>query len=106
MARLHLGRVQMMRRANGEALALLRGVVESTADRATTYLAAMFTGALHEREGRLTEAVLAYEQAIGRFGEGHSAYLALSGVLQRAGRGDESRAVLVKTAHRESGHEA
>ena len=31
MARLHLGRVQMMRRANDEALELLRGVVESTA---------------------------------------------------------------------------
>ena len=96
MARLHLGRVQMMRRANEEALALLRGVVESTDAPATAYLAAMFTGALHEREGRLTEAALAYEQAIGRFAQGHSAYLALSGVLQRAGRGDESRAVLVK----------
>ena len=96
MARLHLGRVQMMRRANDEALEMLRGVAESTADRATAYLAAMFTGALHEREGRLSEAALAYEQAIGRFAEGHSAYLALSGVLQRAGRGDESRAVLVK----------
>ena len=96
MARLHLGRVQMMRRANGEALELLREVVESTADRATAYLAEIFTGALHERDGRLTEAAVAYERAIGRFGESHSAYLALSGVLQRAGRGDESRAVLVK----------
>ena len=94
MARLHLGRVQMMRRANTEALELLRGVVESTGDRATVYLAAMFTGALHEREGRLDEAVLAYRQAIEKFAQGHSAYLALSAVLQRAGRGDESRAVL------------
>jgi tetratricopeptide (TPR) repeat protein len=95
MARLHLGRVQMMRRANDEALELLRGVLDSTTDRATAYLAAMFTGALHEREGHPTEAVLAYRQAIDRFGQGHSAYLALSEVLQRAGRGDESRAVLL-----------
>ena len=95
MARLHLGRVQMMRRANDEALGLLREVLESTADPATAYLAAMFTGALHEREGRLAEATLAYRQAIERFGPGHSARVALSEVLQRAGRGEESRAVLL-----------
>jgi tetratricopeptide (TPR) repeat protein len=95
MARLHLGRVQMMRRANDEALELLRGVFESTPDSATAYLAAIFTGALHEREGRLADATLAYRQAIGKFGQGHSAHVALSEVLQRAGRGEESRAVLL-----------
>jgi hypothetical protein len=96
MARLHLGRVQMMRRANDEALELLRNVFESTTDPATAYLAAIFTGALHEREGRLAEATLAYRQAIERFAQGHSAHVALSEVLQRAGRGEESRAVLLR----------
>ncbi len=95
MARLHLGRVQMMRRANDEALELLHGVFESTPDSATAYLAAIFTVALHEREGSLAEATLAYRQAIERFAQGHSARLALSEVLQRAGRGEESRAVLL-----------
>ena len=77
MARLHLGRVQMMRRENDEALELLRGVFESTPDSATAYLAAIFTGALHEREGRLAEATLAYRQAIEKFTGVHRGILYL-----------------------------
>ena len=97
MARLHLGRVQMMRRANDEALELLRGVAESTTDRATAYLAAMFTGgAARTRRPAHRGHPRVSSRRSRDSGQGHSAYLALSGVLQRAGRGDESRAVLVK----------
>ena len=73
---------------------LLRGVLDSTTDNATAYLAAMFTGAVNERDGRLEEAASAYQMAIDRFPRGHAAYVALSAVFQRVGRGEESRAIL------------
>lgn len=96
MARLHLGRVLMMRGDDDEALRLLERVRDETSDRAMAYLALMFAGAVHERKGLLDQATAAYRQAIERFPEGHSVYIALSEVLNAAGQGDEARAVLSK----------
>lgn len=93
LARLHLGRVQMLREEDDEALTLLDAAMRSD-EPATAYLATLFTGGLRERQGRLEAAEQAYREAIGRLPSSHAAYVALSAVLQRAGRGDESREVL------------
>lgn len=93
VARLHLGRVQTLRNQNDDALRLLQQAGASE-DAATAYLAALFTGALHERLRRLDDAAAAYRIAVERLPASHAAYIALSAVLQRSGRGDESRDVL------------
>jgi tetratricopeptide (TPR) repeat protein len=94
LSRLHLGRVLMMRREDDEALLQLDAVRKDTTDRATQYLAILFTAALHERSGRLDVAARTYQQAIECFPESDAAYLGLSEVLQSAGRGDQARTVL------------
>jgi tetratricopeptide (TPR) repeat protein len=93
-ARLHFGRVLMMRKADDEALRVLAQVRDETSDRATAYLAILFSGGVYERKGLLDEAATAYRKAIERFPEAHSAYVALSEVLQASGHGDEARVVL------------
>jgi len=93
LARLHFGRVQTLRSRNDDALKLLQEATASK-DAATAYLAVLFTGALHERQGRLDAAAQAYRAGIERFPLNHAAHIALSAVLQRSARGDESRDVL------------
>jgi tetratricopeptide (TPR) repeat protein len=93
LARLHLGRVQMLREEDDDALKLLNAVSRSD-DPVTAYLATLFAGGLRERQGRLDAAAQAYREAIERLPSSHAAYVALSAVLQRTGRGDESREVL------------
>jgi tetratricopeptide (TPR) repeat protein len=92
-ARLHLGRVQSLRNQGDDALKLLRQASESQ-DPAIGYLALLFTGAVHEREGLLAASVQDYRAAIERFPLNHAAHIALSAALQRSGRGDESRDIL------------
>jgi tetratricopeptide (TPR) repeat protein len=94
IARLHLGRVETQRSREKEALSHLERVFGATPDGATAYLAALFIGAAHERMGRPDAAAASYRQAIERFPSGHAAYVALSEILQRSGKTDESRAVL------------
>jgi tetratricopeptide (TPR) repeat protein len=93
---LHLGRVEMLLDRDGRALKRLQGISVSPADRSSGYLADLFIGALHERRGRYDQAQRAYGQAIARLPANQSGYLALSGLLQRLGRGDESRAVATR----------
>lgn len=93
LARLHLGRVQTLRNENEEALKLLREVAASE-DPSTAYLAFLFIGALHEREERLHAAAQAYRAGIERFPLNQVGHIALSALLQRSGRGGESRDVL------------
>jgi tetratricopeptide (TPR) repeat protein len=93
LARLHLGRVQSLRNQNDDALTLLRQASASD-DPAVAYLAFLFSGAVHERAGLLAASVQDYRAAIERFPLNQAAHIALSAVLQRSGRGDESRDVL------------
>ena len=94
LLRVHLGRVLALRREDDHAHRLLNDVIETTKDGATAYLAAVFIGGLRERQGRLEDAAVAYRAGIARFPLGHAAYIGLSQVLQRTGKGDESREVL------------
>ena len=94
MARLHLGRVETLRGNEQDGLVHLERVVGATADPATAYLAALFSGAAHERLRNTAAAEASYRQAIARFPVGQAAYVALSEVLQRSGRAAESRTVL------------
>jgi tetratricopeptide (TPR) repeat protein len=95
LARLHLGRVQVLRGKDEEGSKLLTPLAASAADKDISYLAAMFLGAMHHRRGRLDQAEQMYREAILKVAAAQSAYLALSEILQKLGRGDESRAVLL-----------
>ena len=92
--RLHLGRVETLRgNENGRAgPPRARGRLHDHP--AAAYLAALFSGAAHERLRRPDAAEASYRQAIERFPAGQAAYVALSEVLQRSGKIGESRAVL------------
>ena len=94
MARLHLGRVETLLGHEKDGLVQLERVLRATTDPATAYLAALFSGAAHERLRRPDAAEASYRQAIARFPAGQAAYVALSELLQRSGKTDESREVL------------
>jgi hypothetical protein len=92
---LHLGRVEMLRGHDDRAMRLLRQVtVFPGAAVESRYLAVMFTGGLHERAGRVRDAVASYREAAALIPGAQSARIALSEALRRDGRGDESRQVL------------
>ena len=80
MARLHLGRVETLRGNEQDGLVHLERVVSATTDPATAYLAALFSGAAHERLRRPDAAEASYRQAIARFPVG-------TGGVRRAQRG-------------------
>jgi len=94
LTRLHYGRVLMVRKEDDEALLQLDAARKGTTDRATQYLAILFTAALHERSGRLDLAARTYQQAIECFPESDTARIGLSEVLQASGHGDQARTVL------------
>lgn len=94
LLRVHLGRVLALRRDDDNAYCVLNDVLQTTKDEATAYLAAIFIGGLRERQVKLEDAAAAYRAAIARFPLGHAAYIGLSEVLQRTGKGDQSREVL------------
>ncbi len=92
--RLHLGRVLALRQEDQEALEILAALAANTRDSAIAYLAHLFAAGVNERSGRLDEAASSYRAAIARLAAGQAAPIGLSEVLQRLGRGDESRQVL------------
>ena len=94
LARLHLGRVHALRGNHDEASALLKPLASGTAGIDTLYLATMFLGAMEQRRGRNDEAERMYRQAMARVPTAQSAYVALSELLQKSGRGDQARQVL------------
>jgi tetratricopeptide (TPR) repeat protein len=100
LAQLHLGRVQGLRGNYDEAAKLLQPLAASTTDTETAYLATMFLGALHERRGRHNDAEQMYRRAAVRIPASQVSYVALSEVLLKLGRGDESRDVLLDLLRR------
>jgi hypothetical protein len=94
LLRVHLGRVQALRFQDEEATRILGGVLASTPDAATAYLAGIFIAAVRERQNRLPEAAAAYRAALEQFSRGHAARIGLSHVLQQDGKGDAAREVL------------
>lgn len=93
MAKLHLGRVLMMRGESRHAAEQLHAVA-TTNQGAMAYLAWIFLAGLHERDGHLNAAESAYRDAIKSFDRGQSAYVGLSEVLHRLKRSEEARGVL------------
>ena len=93
LAQLHLGRVNVLR-GNHEDASRLQRLIASAADVNISYLASMFLGAMHDRRGHYDDAERMYRQAIARVPSAQSAYIALSQLLQRRGRGSESREVV------------
>jgi tetratricopeptide (TPR) repeat protein len=90
---LHLGRVQMLRNHHADALELL-GQASRSSNLAVAYLGLLFTAALHERQGRQDDARQAYGDTIAIYPLNQAAHIGLSALLQRTGRGDQSRALL------------
>ncbi len=91
--RLHLGRVQGLRGEIQDAHRHLREARGST-DRRIAYLAALFEGALYERARRFDEAERAYREAVALIPTCQVAYIAVSKVLENAGRRGDARDVL------------
>lgn len=94
LAQLHLGRVQVLRGHDADGAKFLQRLT-SSADGDTAYLATMFIGAMHQRRGRHDQAEQLYRRAIEKVPTAQAGYVALSDALQKLGRGDESRAVLI-----------
>jgi len=92
LARLHLGRVQILR-GNRNGAELLERLTAS-GDPATAYLATMFLAAMQCRDGRPESVAKWYRAAIAWLPSAQSAYIGLSETLQKLGRGDEARDVL------------
>jgi tetratricopeptide (TPR) repeat protein len=94
LAQLHLGRVSVLRGNHEDASRLLQRLIASAADVNISYLASMFLGAMHDRRGHYDDAERMYRQAIARVPSAQSGYIALSQLLQKRGRGSESREVV------------
>jgi tetratricopeptide (TPR) repeat protein len=92
LARLHLGRVQILR-GNREGAELLERLTAS-GDPATAYLATMFLAGMHARDERPELVAKWYRAAIAWLPSAQSPYIGLSETLQKLGRGDEARDVL------------
>ena len=91
---LHLGRVRALRFDDAEALSTLGAVLERTQSNDLAYLAAIFIGAVLDRQGRLDDAAAAYRAALERVPGGHAGRVGLADVLRRSGRLDEARGLL------------
>lgn len=94
LSRLHLARVHVLRANQDDGGKMLRDL-DASGDTDISYLATMFLGAMHQRRGRHAEAEQMYRRAIEKVPAAQSAYVALSEVLQKLGRGDDSRDVLM-----------
>jgi tetratricopeptide (TPR) repeat protein len=104
LPRLHLGRVETLRGKEKDALGHLDRVAGSATTPSVMYLAALFSGAAHERLRRIDAAETSYRQAIERYPAGQAAYIALSELLQRTGRLVEARAALHTMLETKPGH--
>ncbi len=89
---LHLGRVLMLLGRDEEAVSRLGKVAAASTPHA--YLAHLFRGAIEERRGALDAARDAYRTAVTLGPSRQAASIALSQLLQRQGRGEESRTIL------------
>jgi len=90
-ARLHLGRVLIVRGRPQEAAEELRHVTFPDADRELQYFAALFLGAAEEGSGRFAQARDAYQRASAIFPLAQSPYIALSALARQ--RGDRAGAL-------------
>jgi tetratricopeptide (TPR) repeat protein len=93
-ALLHLGRARALRSEDAGALRTLGTVLERTPSDGLAYLAGIFTGAVHDRKGRLDEAAAAYRAALARHPYGHAGRIGLAETLRQSGRVDEARDLL------------
>ena len=91
---LHLGRVQALRFDDEEALRTLAAVLGRTTSADAGYLAAVFMGGLHDRQGRAAAAASAYREALEKIPGGHAARVGLAEALRQSGRLDEAREAL------------
>ena len=94
-ARLRLGRLAWRLREPDEARAELQGVVDAGRPTALVFLARLYLGGLAEDEGRLADALPAYEAALAIVPSSQSAGLALSEVRHRLGDAAGARAALL-----------
>ena len=89
-ARLHLGRVQMLRQQHAPALETLSALLSDQQQTGVRYLAELFSGAVHDRVGRFTMAEHHYRRATELIPSAPAARVALTELMQRRGRMDEA----------------
>ena len=99
-ARLRLGRVLFERGASGDSAGELQRVLAESRNVRQRYLAALFLGAVHEREGRLDAAIGSYALALSAQPDSQSARVALASVMQRKGDAAAARDTIAPFAGR------
>ena len=92
LARLHLGRVQMLRGNHGAALKTLEPLMAREQEDRIRYTSALFTGAIYDRQGDLERAQQHYRKASDVIPDGQAAQVALTEVMQRAGKALDAHA--------------
>ncbi len=93
-ARMHLGRVLLLRGHPDEALAQLGAAARETADPFLLSGIALITGAAHEARGDAARARDAYQRAASLFAGVQVPHLAISHLLQKSGDREASLAAL------------
>lgn len=96
-ARLRLGRVLTELGRPAEALSVLAPLA-SSGDAPFAYLAAMFSGAAHERLGHFDQAIEAYRSAASRNPQCQTPLVALAAALRARGDEDASYDLALRTA--------
>ena len=102
-AALHLGRLRLLEGKPDKAAALLSAAATGE-DPRVRYLALLFSGAIHERGGRVAQAEHCYREAVAEYPRGQSAVLALSALLDRHGRSDDARVLVEAHFTRDQKH--
>jgi tetratricopeptide (TPR) repeat protein len=92
---LHLGRTLMLAGQDRDAVAALRRASDA-ADPRHAYLAALFLGAIDERNERFEDAERSYRRAMSIYPRGQSAPIALSHLLSRTSREGDAREALAR----------
>ena len=91
---LHFGRVLALKLSDDDALLTLQRLFTTTRDASRAYMAALFTAAIHDRRGRVSDAEQWYRAAMAKHTTGQAAPMGLADTLSRSGRTSEARDVI------------
>lgn len=94
VARLHRGRVQMLRGELSEALATLERLRSEAISQDLRFLALLFIGATHDRRGDAARAEASYREAVTLMPAAQSAAVAASELMHRRGEFDRAIEIL------------
>jgi hypothetical protein len=95
-ARLRLGRIQILKKADAAAEPLLIAILAAQPKPQVKYLASLLLGGIRERQKQFDPAARLYVDAVLAVPDGQSAYLALAHLMHAANHKDDAASVLDK----------